>query len=209
MDQRFSYNISLSGENDINVLMPRTLFRFIIRVFYENTLVPELGRSSTLISSQTFFQEGPDFLQTLLWPLSSSLTPFGTDIIETIVNVIVDEILDIFQIDDVVASSSESQPQEVPLWIVINIADNSMHAATQDLLRTVSASEEAIDTLLKKSTVLQAECCCCICLDEFHLNAECYTLTCQHFFHKKCITRWLHTSQTCPMCRQPLRTPND
>ncbi|WVZ16816.1 hypothetical protein V8G54_009798 [Vigna mungo] len=153
MDQPFSNNISLSGENDINVLMPRALYRFIIRVFYENTLVPELGRSSTLIPSQTFSQEGPNFLQTLLWPLSSSLTPFGTDIIETIVNVTVDEILEIFQIDDNVASSSESQPPEVPLWIVINIFDNGMHVATQHLLRTVSASEEVIDTL-KKSTVL-------------------------------------------------------
>ncbi|BAT99895.1 hypothetical protein VIGAN_10143700, partial [Vigna angularis var. angularis] len=205
MDRHFSYSISLSGENDINVLMPGALFRFTIRVFYENTSIPELGRSSTLISIQTFFQEGPDFLRTLLRPLSSSLTHFGTDIIETIVNVTADEILEIFQINNAAPSSSESQPLEVPLWIVINITHNSMHAAIQDPLRTVTASEEAIDTLLKKSTVLQTECCCCICLDEFDLNAECYTLPCQHFFHKKCITRWLHTSLTCPMCRQPMR----
>ncbi|KAG2376261.1 hypothetical protein HKW66_Vig0155850 [Vigna angularis] len=219
MDRHFSYSISLSGENDINVLMPGALFRFTIRVFYENTSIPELGRSSTLISIQTFFQEGPDFLRTLLRPLSSSRTllspllsfrPFCTHIIQTIVNVTANQIREIFQIDAAAAaSSSESQHQEVSLWIVINVTDNNMHAATQDPLRTVVASEEAIDTLLKKSTVSRTECCCCICLDEFDLNAECYTLPCQHFFHQKCITPWLRTNQTCPMCRQNLRTLKD
>ncbi|KOM45236.1 hypothetical protein LR48_Vigan06g054200 [Vigna angularis] len=200
MNRRFSYNISLSGENDINDLMPTALFRFKIRVFYESTSVP-VSRSSTLITSQTFFQEGSHFLRTLLSPLSS-FRPFCTHMIQAIVNVIADEMREIFQID-VDASSSESQPLEVPLWIVINVTDTSMHAATQDPFPT---SEEPIDTLLKKSTVLQTKCCCCICLDEFDLNAECYTLPCQHFFHQKCIERWLHTSQTCPMCRQSLQT---
>ncbi|KOM45232.1 hypothetical protein LR48_Vigan06g053800 [Vigna angularis] len=152
MNRRFSHNISLFGENDISVLMPGALFRFNIRVFYESTSLP-VSLSSTLITSQTFFQEGSDFLRTLLSPLLS-FRPFCTHIIQTIVNVTANQIREIFQIDAAAAaSSSESQHQEVSLWIVINVTDNNMHAATQDPLRTVVASEEAIDTLLKKSTV--------------------------------------------------------
>ncbi|WVZ11654.1 hypothetical protein V8G54_016184 [Vigna mungo] len=178
-NRRFYYNVYLLGENDINdinVLMPTTLFRFTTRVFYENTSLPR-GRSSALITNQTFLQDGSHSFRTLLSPLSL-LRYFCTHIIEAIANVATDEIREIFQIDDVV-TPLESQSSEVPLWIVINVND----------------------TLLKKSTVLQTE-CCCICLDKFNLNAECYTLPCKHFFHKKCIMRWLHTSQTCPMCRQ-------
>ncbi|KOM45234.1 hypothetical protein LR48_Vigan06g054000 [Vigna angularis] len=125
-----------------------------------------------------------------------------------------DEIRRIFHIDDHAATSSESQPSEIPLLIVINVTDTSILAATQYPLRTILAVEKPVNTLLKavespvKKSVLQTE-CCCICLDEFDLNAERYTLPCQHFFHKKCITRWLQTSQTCPMCRQSLRTLKD
>ncbi|WVZ25269.1 hypothetical protein V8G54_003813 [Vigna mungo] len=207
MNGRFSYNIYLFGENDINVLMPTTLFRFTSRVFYRNTPLPE--RFSGHIKSQTFFQKGSHFLTTLLSPL---LRYFCTQIIEAMANVGADEIRKIFQIDDV---APHSQFQIVTLWIVINVTDNIMHAATQGPLRMVLMSEEAFNTL-KKSTVLQTE-CCCICLDEFNLNAERYILPCQHFFHKKCIMRWIHTNQTCPihtnqtcpMCRQSFRTLKD
>ncbi|KAG2376259.1 hypothetical protein HKW66_Vig0155870 [Vigna angularis] len=191
MNRRFSYNISLSGENDINDLMPTALFRFKIRVFYESTSVPaESIKECNHVSTST-------------------TTLFDTTIIDRLVNTVANEIRGIFHIDDHATTSSESQPSEIPLWIVINVTDSSMHTATQYPLRTVPAAKEPIDTLLKKSTVLQTKCCCCICLDEFDLNAECYTLPCQHFFHQKCITRWLHTSQTCPMCRQPLQTLKD
>ncbi|QCD87400.1 hypothetical protein DEO72_LG3g1934 [Vigna unguiculata] len=133
-----------------------------------------LGGSFTLIPCQTFFQEGPDLLRTLLLPLTSH-RPFGTDVIETIVNMAVAKVGEIFQVDDAAASSSsssESQPPEIPLWLVINATANRMHATTQNPFRMVPLSEEAIDTLLKKSTVVQSECCCCVCLDEFDVNAD-------------------------------------
>jgi len=204
MHQR-RYNMSLLGSSELTTLMPKAIFRFTIRIFFEYFPVPLSGGSFTLIPCQTFFQEGPDLLRTLLLPLTSH-RPFGTDVIETIVNMAVAKVGEIFQVDDAAASSSsssESQPPEIPLWLVINATANRMHATTQNPFRMVPLSEEAIDTLLKKSTVVQSECCCCVCLDEFDVNAECYALPCQHFFHQKCIFRWLQTNPTCPLCRCP------
>ncbi|KAG2376258.1 uncharacterized protein HKW66_Vig0155880 [Vigna angularis] len=210
------YSITIMGTG-LTTLMPAAIFRFSMRVFSQLVPLQLQGPPFTLIPSQTLFQEGPDFLRTLFSPLlslSSPLSPpsslrlFDTDIIETLVNMGADEIRRIFHIDDHAATSSESQPPEIPLWIVINVTENSLHATTQYLLRMVPAVEKLVDTLLKKYTMLQTE-CCCICLDEFDLNVECYTLPCRHFFHQNCITRWLQTHQTCPMCRQPLRTLKD
>ncbi|WVZ11337.1 hypothetical protein V8G54_015867 [Vigna mungo] len=188
-------------------LMSAAIFRLSMRVLYQFFPLELQGSPFTLVPSQTFFQEGPDFLWTTLSSLSS-FRLFDTDIIETLVNMSVDKIRRIFYIDDHAATSSESQPPEIRLWIDINVTDSSMYGATQYPLKTLPAVEKSIDTSLKKSTVLQTE-YCCICLDEFDLNVERYTLPCQHFFHKNCITRWLQICQTCPMCRQSLQILKD
>jgi len=63
-------------------------------------------------------------------------------------------------------------------------------------------SEEAIiDTILKKCTVMRESENCCICLEELNINAECYTMPCEHLFHLPCILTWLKTSNVCPLCR--------
>lgn len=43
---------------------------------------------------------------------------------------------------------------------------------------------------------------CSICFEE--LSQDLYTLNCKHVFHRDCITRWLHTSPNCPLCRAPV-----
>ena len=42
---------------------------------------------------------------------------------------------------------------------------------------------------------------CPICLDEFKESEYYRNLKCNHFFHKKCIDRWLKKENNCPMCR--------
>jgi hypothetical protein len=44
---------------------------------------------------------------------------------------------------------------------------------------------------------------CCICLDKD--NSEWSILPCCHKFHKKCISKWILESQTCPVCRLDFR----
>lgn len=40
---------------------------------------------------------------------------------------------------------------------------------------------------------------CCICLSSIK-NA--YYLPCGHYFHDKCISKWLKYNNTCPVCRE-------
>jgi RNA polymerase subunit RPABC4/transcription elongation factor Spt4 len=41
---------------------------------------------------------------------------------------------------------------------------------------------------------------CCICMDTEN-TSEWLMLPCGHKFHRQCISTWLHTNQTCPICR--------
>ena len=36
-------------------------------------------------------------------------------------------------------------------------------------------------------------------------NYNIYRLKCNHYFHKKCLNKWLKKSVSCPLCRQDLR----
>lgn len=47
---------------------------------------------------------------------------------------------------------------------------------------------------------------CTICLEEFKTNNIMYGLNCNHYFHKRCITKWFKKNINCPNCRedQPL-----
>jgi hypothetical protein len=40
---------------------------------------------------------------------------------------------------------------------------------------------------------------CAICMEEY---GRMYTLSCNHSFHKDCISEWLCWKRTCPVCRQ-------
>tara|TARA_B100001175_G_C19306428_1_gene540764 strand:+ start:346 stop:753 length:408 start_codon:yes stop_codon:yes gene_type:complete len=46
---------------------------------------------------------------------------------------------------------------------------------------------------------------CLICMDEFkHKEYKRILPGCKHYFHKKCIDKWLKKNSTCPICRQEL-----
>lgn len=45
-------------------------------------------------------------------------------------------------------------------------------------------------------------CNCQICLESYQAGEKLRTLPCLHSFHSRCIQRWLHTNNTCPVCRQ-------
>ena len=42
---------------------------------------------------------------------------------------------------------------------------------------------------------------CAICLDIFEERSRIITLSCDHFFHTNCISRWYSDNPTCPVCR--------
>ncbi|MCL7024935.1 hypothetical protein MKW94_023144 [Papaver nudicaule] len=46
---------------------------------------------------------------------------------------------------------------------------------------------------------------CCVCLHKFKADEEVSELSCNHFFHKGCLKKWLdHKHSTCPLCRSTL-----
>ena len=42
---------------------------------------------------------------------------------------------------------------------------------------------------------------CTVCQEDFKLNETVKKLPCNHYFHEDCITPWLQSQNTCPMCR--------
>lgn len=42
---------------------------------------------------------------------------------------------------------------------------------------------------------------CGICIDEFCANQSTFTTKCNHRYHNQCLTQWLLTKNTCPLCR--------
>ncbi|KAK2455674.1 E3 ubiquitin protein ligase RIE1 [Trifolium repens] len=46
---------------------------------------------------------------------------------------------------------------------------------------------------------------CCICLCSYVDGTELYRLPCTHHFHCACISRWLRTKATCPLCKFNIR----
>ena len=49
---------------------------------------------------------------------------------------------------------------------------------------------------------------CTICLDEFKSNEKVIALPCLHYFHKKCIKKWMERKKECPVCKFELTQEN-
>jgi hypothetical protein len=58
---------------------------------------------------------------------------------------------------------------------------------------------------IKKDDVICSE-SCLICMDNYKCNQFKRTLpNCKHYFHKKCIDKWLKKKASCPICRDKLK----
>lgn len=49
---------------------------------------------------------------------------------------------------------------------------------------------------------------CVICMEQFCSGDTCQTLPCFHRFHKHCISKWLESKLTCPMCKHLCELPH-
>jgi hypothetical protein len=59
------------------------------------------------------------------------------------------------------------------------------------------------EKIKKDDTVLKEQ--CFICMDEYKVNQFKRVLPkCNHYFHKKCIDKWLKKKASCPICRDDL-----
>lgn len=59
-----------------------------------------------------------------------------------------------------------------------------------------------IACLMKYVKMYNWICRCCVCLGEFEMREELQQIPlCKHVFHPHCISHWLHSNSTCPLCR--------
>lgn len=42
---------------------------------------------------------------------------------------------------------------------------------------------------------------CCICLSKYANKDELRQFPCSHFFHKRCIDKWMKINELCPLCK--------
>ncbi|KAJ1749909.1 beta transducin [Coemansia sp. RSA 989] len=50
------------------------------------------------------------------------------------------------------------------------------------------------------------DCMCAICLCDYEEGDVLRLLACQHHMHQACVDEWLHINQTCPLCKQMVKT---
>ncbi|KAH1189265.1 E3 ubiquitin-protein ligase Praja-2 [Glycine max] len=203
------YSVSmLSGQH--TTLMPDYTFKFIIEVssYLSTDQMHTLCYSpAQSIPCQNFFNKDQELLWTqlrmLLWPIYSFVESF-----EQLIEGLISAVQSVFRIDvlDFLPPGSHHH-QDVPLKLeIILLDDNMLTALTMEVsmhdYKMIPASSEAIQTLLKKSTVQTQDECCSICLEGLDINV--YTMPCNHMFHHQCIVTWLQNSHMCPLCRYPL-----
>ena len=45
---------------------------------------------------------------------------------------------------------------------------------------------------------------CSICLDSYEIGDTISILSCEHFYHTKCLNEWLNKKEECPLCREEI-----
>ena len=87
--------------------------------------------------------------------------------------------------------------------IILDLLDGALRAGDN---RQPPASEEAIAKLIRKPQITDGA-SCPVCLMDFEECAECdqmMVMPCGHCFHEHCLTKWLRSHNTCPVCRHAI-----
>mmetsp|Transcript_4770 Transcript_4770/g.8478 ORF Transcript_4770/g.8478 Transcript_4770/m.8478 type:complete len:545 (+) Transcript_4770:241-1875(+) len=105
------------------------------------------------------------------------------------------------------------------LYVVIDPQDGNATAETVNggnldgLLRHVfrslgptGASKEALERLAVKKAKGREDGSCPVCLSDYEPEAQIMELPCKHQFCKECVTKWLETKNSCPLCRSAVDT---
>jgi hypothetical protein len=118
------------------------------------------------------------------------------------------------------APNQQTTPNQPPpqQTVVIIIGQGDQMGNTDDILnrlfmsqqpQTIPASQSFINSLQPTpitQDVIAKQPQCTVCMEEFHVEEKATQLPCLHHFHHDCITPWLRTQHTCPMCRHELPT---
>ncbi|XP_031280434.1 E3 ubiquitin-protein ligase At1g12760-like [Pistacia vera] len=81
----------------------------------------------------------------------------------------------------------------------------SENAEKQDIIDARVGSSNSSNEL----ALYQEDSECCICLSQYADGVELNRLPCNHHFHRRCISKWLHINATCPVCKFNIRSSGD
>lgn len=75
------------------------------------------------------------------------------------------------------------------------------------------ATQSVIDTLplvdYSPDIFQDVEPSCAVCLSEFEAGDVLRPLPCKHYFHRRCIDKWLKKNKVCPLCLQDIQNAAD
>ena len=89
---------------------------------------------------------------------------------------------------------------------------NSMQDATSKPRAPPPASKHCLSQLTtgragSRKALLKEK--CVVCSENFKPSDTFSQLPCNHVFHQACLLPWLHSTNTCPICRFELPTDDD
>jgi hypothetical protein len=71
----------------------------------------------------------------------------------------------------------------------------------------INIIRQCISSVDKEEIVGSEE--CVICLDDYDYDNNVGKLRCNHYYHQKCIERWLMEKTICPLCKYNVLSSND
>lgn len=93
--------------------------------------------------------------------------------------------------------STLSSPTPLPL-----LPTSSNHSHTSFRLALKGELGAGLNIVLFDEHLRARDSQCCVCLGEFEIKEELNQVpSCKHVFHVQCISHWLHSNSTCPLCR--------
>lgn len=82
--------------------------------------------------------------------------------------------------------------------------------SSQKCMKTVFApnrSQSLVDITFNDVKDVSLNKTCVFCMEEFVEADRVVSLSCKHIYHPRVIRSWLSTSQSCPLCRNPVENP--
>ena len=90
----------------------------------------------------------------------------------------------------------------------MNLDNMNLENFINDIINNNNISQRDNERQITQTQHQEIDMTCSICFEECTCQETGFgestlTLTCGHNFHHSCIVPWLHSNNTCPMCRQP------
>lgn len=111
-------------------------------------------------------------------------------------------------------NNTNNENESMQINIEFDIYEDYIDNISEDTSNYFKNCKEINDLICKPVKIKQndplLEESCLICYDKYETGEYKRILPkCNHYFHKKCVDKWLKKNSTCPICRDELLTNNN